>query len=99
MTAPSSSGLPHGNPFIHPAVLMRPGVLDRVGVYRPHEAEDYDLWLRVSERFEVANLEAPLLKVRRTGTTRVAVHEKAIIESVRHCAERALERCVRGQDG
>ncbi len=90
--------LPHGNPFIHPAVLMRRVALDRVGVYRQHEAEDYDLWLRVSERFEVANLEAPLFKVRRTGESRVAKHENAIIESVRHCAERALERYASGRD-
>jgi len=37
-------------------------------------------------------------KVRRTGQSRVAVHEKAIIDSVRQSAERALARYVRGQD-
>jgi len=37
-------------------------------------------------------------KVRRTGQSRVAVHEKAIIDSVRQSAERTLARYVRGQD-
>jgi hypothetical protein len=37
-------------------------------------------------------------KVRRTGQSRVALHEKAIIDSVRQSAERALARYVRGQD-
>jgi hypothetical protein len=90
--------LTHRNPFIHPSIVMRRAVLDRVGVYREHEAEDYDLWLRVSERFEVANLEAPLVKVRRTGQSRVAVHERAIVESVRDSTRRALARCLSGRD-
>lgn len=46
------------NTFAHPTMLVRREVFDSVGGYRPQfkDAEDYDLWLRMSERFELANL-------------------------------------------
>ena len=90
--------LPQGNPFIHPSVLMRRSALDRVGPYRRHEAEDYDLFLRISERFDVANLDQPLHRLRRTGMTRVARFEQEIVDSVRRCAEQARRRCTEGRD-
>ncbi|MGH7341984.1 MAG: glycosyltransferase family 2 protein, partial [Candidatus Rokuibacteriota bacterium] len=90
--------MPHGSQFIHPSVLMRRQALDRVGPYRRQEAEDYDLFLRISERFEVANLEPPLHRLRRTGTTRVARFEREILDSARHCVERARRRCAEGRD-
>jgi len=50
----------------HPAVLMRKAALERVGGYRAEfaGAEDYDLWLRIAERFQLANLETVVLKYR-----------------------------------
>ena len=48
------------------AVLMRREAFLQVGGYRPifAQAEDYDLWMRVSEHFELANLEQVLFKYR-----------------------------------
>lgn len=90
--------MPQGSHFIHPSVLMRREALDRVGPYRRHEAEDYELFLRISERFEVANLDRPLHRLRRTGATRVARFEQEIVESARQCAEQARQRCTEGRD-
>jgi GT2 family glycosyltransferase len=45
-------------PFVHSAVTMRKALLDQVGGYRVafDNAEDLDLWLRIAERAELANL-------------------------------------------
>ena len=50
----------------HPTVLLRKEVFVRAGGYRRVvvDAEDYDLWLRIAEHFELANLETIVLKYR-----------------------------------
>ncbi len=60
------SALAYRSPFTHPAVVLRKNVFVSVGGYRSVfvGAEDYDLWLRMAERCELANLEAVLLKYR-----------------------------------
>jgi GT2 family glycosyltransferase len=47
-------------PFVHSAVMMRRTAFERAGGYRPNfdMAEDIDLWLRIAEQSELANLEA-----------------------------------------
>jgi hypothetical protein len=82
------------NAFLHPTVMFRRRILERTGPYRRHEAEDYDLWLRVSERATVANLEPPLHRLRRTGQTRVARFEREIIASAEELRRQALGRCL-----
>lgn len=58
--------LPHGCCILHATVLMRRDCLENVGGYRQelYPAEDYDLWLRLAERFEVANLPESLYQMR-----------------------------------
>ena len=53
-------------PFIQASVLLRREAFISVGGYRlPFApAEDYDLWIRISEHFECANLEQVLVKYR-----------------------------------
>lgn len=53
-------------PFWQPTVLLRKEAFVRVGGYRKAfaPAEDYDLWLRVAEHFQCANLEDVVLKYR-----------------------------------
>ncbi|MGA8223701.1 MAG: glycosyltransferase [Candidatus Acidiferrales bacterium] len=51
-------------PLWHPTVLMRRETFTSVGGYRPFPAEDYDLWLRISEHFQLANLKQVVLKYR-----------------------------------
>jgi len=52
------------NCFAHPSVMFRRSVVAAVGGYRIDYAEDYDLWLRISERFDLANLEEVLVLYR-----------------------------------
>lgn len=53
-------------PLWQPSVLMRREAFALVGGYRTSfaQAEDYDLWLRISEHFQVANLKQVVLKYR-----------------------------------
>ncbi len=50
----------------HPTVVMRREALERLGGYRQElvYAEDYDLWLRMSEHYALANLPEALLLYR-----------------------------------
>jgi hypothetical protein len=54
------------NPFWQPSVLMRREAFAAAGGYREAfaPAEDYDLWLRISEKYEMANLAQIVLKYR-----------------------------------
>jgi hypothetical protein len=60
------SALVNYNPFWQPSILMRREAFALVGGYRPAFAptEDYDLWLRISEHFEMANLKQVILNYR-----------------------------------
>lgn len=52
-------------PLAHPTVMLRRAPVLAVGGYRPRSVvEDYDLWLRLAERFDLANLPAALLDYR-----------------------------------
>lgn len=56
-----------GSQFCHPSVMMRTDVVRRLGGYRDvgkGPAEDYDLWLRIAEQGQVANLPEVLLRYR-----------------------------------
>ncbi len=54
------------NPICHPSVMMRKAVLEQIGGYRScfNAAQDYDLWLRVINKFSIANLPKVLLRYR-----------------------------------
>jgi glycosyltransferase involved in cell wall biosynthesis len=62
------------NPFAHSSVIMRRSLLERVGGYDESlsVAQDYDLWLRMSELTRMANLPDPLV-IRRLVPGRVSV--------------------------
>jgi len=56
-----------GSVFCHPSVMMRADVVRRLGGYRDVGgglAQDYDLWLRISEQGKIANLPELLLRYR-----------------------------------
>ncbi|MBZ9844658.1 glycosyltransferase [Mesorhizobium sp. CA5] len=54
------------NPMLHPTVMFRTEAVRRAGGYRRAftYAEDYDLWLRLSETGKLANMDAQLVKLR-----------------------------------
>jgi GT2 family glycosyltransferase len=42
--------LPLQNPFIHPTMLAKRSVLEKLNYYRESVAEDYDLWIRAASQ-------------------------------------------------
>jgi glycosyltransferase involved in cell wall biosynthesis len=71
ITVPTEPGLvahalQRGNCLIHPAVMMRTEAVRMAGGYRACfiAAQDYDLWLRMAERGNLANLAEPLIYYR-----------------------------------
>jgi len=60
------SALPAYHPFFHPALLIRRQAFSLVGGYRSAfaPAEDYDLTMRISERYKCANLKQVVLQYR-----------------------------------
>ena len=78
-----------------PAVMMRREAYEHAGGYRRAfpPAEDYDLWLRIAERWEIANL--PDVVVRYRVYTEQTSSRKAgdrVWSSVAACAAAALRR-------
>lgn len=71
-----------GSPMYHPAVMMSRAAFEATGGYRELvvDAEDYDLWLRMADRFALANLPQIVLRYR--------VHANQV--SVRKCRRQAL---------
>jgi len=63
---PTFENIYHTNRFIHGSVMMRRSVLEEVGGYDEfyRYGQDYDLWLRLAQRWKLANLSEPLYCLR-----------------------------------
>jgi glycosyl transferase family 2 len=86
--------------FTHPSVMLRAEALAAVGGYRAayRAAEDYDLWVRLSERYELANLPEPLLYYRVfPGQVSVRQLDQQIL-SVVGARAAARQRALTGSD-
>ncbi len=57
-------------PIAHPAAMIRRSALEAIGGYQERfpRCHDYDLWLRMASRFEIANVDAFVLKYRISPT-------------------------------
>ena len=79
MPRASLEGLQTHCPVGHTAVLMRRSILEEVGGYRSTIplAEDYDLWLRVSERYPIVNLPDIVGRYRMHGDNESHAHPRA----------------------
>ena len=55
-----------GNQFCGPSVMFREKCIDRIGFFREEfrYAQDYDLWLRIADKYDVANIPEPLYERR-----------------------------------
>ena len=76
--------LERGCPVIHPTVMMRRDAVLKVGGYRKafSHAEDYDLWLRMSDLgYAIANLPQPLLNYREHDANVSVTHRKTQVRS------------------
>lgn len=77
------------NVFFHPTVIMRNEVVRDSGGYRKAllDADDYDLWLRIAERSQMANLPGPVLRYR--------IHsEQVSVQNLRHQVLCVLAACA-----
>jgi glycosyltransferase involved in cell wall biosynthesis len=79
--------LEQGCAFVHSSIVMRREVFLAAGGYRPglNVAEDYDLWLRIAELAEIANLPEPLVRYRihtQSATARKPVRQAVAIACV-----------------
>jgi glycosyltransferase involved in cell wall biosynthesis len=81
------------NPFVHSSIVMRRDLVERAGGYDATfpVAQDYDLWLRLSELTRLANL-PDVLVTRRLVPERVSAHREA--ERL-HAEARARWRAIR----
>jgi hypothetical protein len=90
----------HANPIAHSTAMVRKVVFDRVGSYRPAfvTAQDLDLWLRVAEHFQFANLRDVVCqyRVHPLQTTVLELENQAFGTLAAHAAARA--RASRGSD-
>lgn len=84
------------NALIHPSATFRREAVLAVGGYRPEalHVEDYDLWLRLLQRWSMAAIERPLIRYRIhpsqvTRTTRVDPGSVAAIRESRVALARA----------
>ena len=86
--------------FTHSTVMMRTEALAAIGGYRPayRHAEDYDLWLRLAERYQLANLPDPLLYYRVYPDQVSVRHLDQQILSVVGARAAARQRAVTGSD-
>jgi glycosyltransferase involved in cell wall biosynthesis len=86
--------------FVHPTVMIRTEALAQVGGYRAafEGAEDADLWLRLAERFALANLpDVVLAKSVHPGQVSTRRMEEGIVRRLAAEASARLRRAT-GQD-
>jgi glycosyltransferase involved in cell wall biosynthesis len=86
--------LEQGNPFIHSTILVRTDLVRACGGFRAAlaGAEDYDLWLRISERARVANVPETLVRYRVHAQTVTELRTVRMAFSVRIARRAAAAR-------
>jgi len=89
------------NQFVHGSIMMRAEAARTVGGYRLEfaTAEDYDLWLRLSEIGELANIPSVLYHLRIHQSSKTVSEGSLIVkrytDQARQCS---LQRYLRGRD-
>lgn len=85
--------LPIAPPLAHPTVMLRRSAVLGVGGYRPQSVvEDYDLWLRLAERHDLANLPDTLLDYRLHDGQFSAARDETVAVATLVVRRAALER-------
>lgn len=88
------------NQFGHASVVFRKSVLDKVGLYSSTTGgivEDYDLLIRVSHVAELANIEKPLLKWRKSADSITHSNLDKQIEDTRKIRDREFSRFLKSR--
>jgi glycosyltransferase involved in cell wall biosynthesis len=81
--------------YIHSVNLASRAALDAVGLYEPTlpECADWDLWLRISTRFAIGYVDAPLYAYRRHG-----INMSTTLSTRRHVTDERLRVVTRAFD-
>ncbi len=76
-----------GASFAHSSVMMRRDCIEQVGFYQLHQAEDYDLWSRLSRITKVANL-PEVLQQKRVWSGQLALR---VVQNNRDCTLQIMQ--------
>jgi glycosyltransferase involved in cell wall biosynthesis len=76
-----------GASFAHSSVMMRRDCIEQVGFYQLHQAEDYDLWSRLSRITNVANL-PEVLQQKRVWSGQLALR---VVQNNRDCTLQIMQ--------
>lgn len=90
--------MPHRNQLAHPAVMMRREAVLRIGGYRPlfQYGEDYDLWLRLLQHGDLANVGTLVLQYRIHGE-QVSRSRRSAMAEATYLAQWAARRRAAGR--
>jgi glycosyltransferase involved in cell wall biosynthesis len=82
------------NPIAQSAVMLRRSALEAVGQYDPRypRCQDYDLWLRLASRFQLANLDEVLIGYRVSQTQGKKTHLKESLRQTIEIQKKWLQR-------
>ncbi|MFW6025205.1 MAG: glycosyltransferase family 2 protein [Candidatus Woesearchaeota archaeon] len=72
------------SPFAQPSVMIRKEVIDVVGYYKREgydRARDYDLWIRIYDKYKIVNLDSFLLEYRVFSRQGKSTHLKETLKS------------------
>ena len=85
---------------VHGSMMMRASAITEVGGYREafRASQDYDLWLRLSERYEIDNLGEILYQWRLQGASVYATRRAVQLKYAAIALAFARERAACGQD-
>jgi glycosyltransferase involved in cell wall biosynthesis len=98
--------LTRGNPFVQSAVMMRRSVFEAVGGYRTglRTSNDFDLWCRMADVTQIANMEDVLVRFRvmegsipASRPIRMAITDTCIIAAARARADGKPEPFINGR--
>ena len=87
------------NTFTHSGVMFRKEAACKVGGYSGalRYAQDYDLWSRISTRWEVANIPIVLVGWRRWKRSASSIHEMEQAAATRWIAKRNMAKVLEGE--
>lgn len=83
------------NQFVHSSTMIRAASLKAIGLYsedpKHFPPEDYDLWLRIAQRYSIANLPQVLLEYLEVPTSISRTKEQLIEERARKMSSHAIQ--------
>ena len=84
------------NPIAHPTVMIRSSLIEDIGGYNKNflHIEDYELWLRASEKYDFYNLNKVLLYYRVHSTNISVSFENEQIESFKSLSKNYISKLI-----